>query len=57
MPWCNAEAWIRDWVSPTGIYGGQRVTETSFSLSSSVFPVNIIPPWVAILIYHLVDEQ
>jgi hypothetical protein len=45
------------WVSPCGICSEQSGTGTGFSVSSSVFPVNIIPPWLSILIYHLGDEQ
>jgi hypothetical protein len=29
------------------------VTRLDFSTSSSFPPVNIIPPWLSILIYHL----
>jgi hypothetical protein len=39
-----AEARVCARVSTCGIHGGQSVTGTGFSLSSSVFPVNIIPP-------------
>jgi hypothetical protein len=44
-------------VSPRGICGGQSGTGTGFSPNSSVFPVNIIPPWLSTLIWHLGDEQ
>jgi hypothetical protein len=36
-------AWVRSLASICGIYGGQRGTGTSFSLSIWVFPVSIIP--------------
>jgi hypothetical protein len=52
-----AMAWPCAQVSPCGICGGQSGSETDFSLSSSVFPVNIIPPLPSILIYHLGDKQ
>jgi hypothetical protein len=32
-------------------------TSGGFSLSSSVQTVNILPPWLSILIYHLGDKQ
>jgi hypothetical protein len=44
-------------VSQCGIRGGQSGTETRISPSSSFSPVNIIPPWLSILMYHLGDEQ
>jgi hypothetical protein len=52
----TAEARIRPQVSPCEICGEQSGTGRGFSPSSSVFPVNIIPPWLSILIYHLEDE-
>jgi hypothetical protein len=30
-----------------------KVAQTGFSPSSLVFPVNIIPPWLSMVIYHL----
>jgi hypothetical protein len=42
----TAEAWVRAWVSPCGICGGQSDTGTSFPPSSSISPVNVIPPWM-----------
>jgi hypothetical protein len=37
--------------------GGKTGTGTGFSLSSSVFPINIIPPWLSTLIHHFGDEK
>jgi hypothetical protein len=44
-------------VGPCGICGGLSGTGTGFCHSSSGFPVNIIPPSISILIFHLGDEQ
>jgi hypothetical protein len=49
----TAESRFRAWVNPCGICG----TGTGFSPSSSVFPVNIIPPSFSMLTYHPGDEQ
>jgi hypothetical protein len=44
-------------VSLCGTCGEQSSTGTGFSLSFQFSPVNIIPPWLSILIYHLDDEH
>jgi hypothetical protein len=53
----TAESRVRIRVNPCGICGVQSGTTTGFSPSSSVLPVNIIPPSLSILIYHTGDEQ
>lgn len=35
---------------PCGICGRQSASGTGFSPNSLVFPVNVIPPWLSILI-------
>jgi hypothetical protein len=43
------EARAHTHVRPCRISGGQNGSGTRFPHSSSVFPVNIIPPWLCIL--------
>ena len=40
---CDSSSRGWSWVNPYGICGGQRSTATSFSLTTVVSPVNIIP--------------
>jgi hypothetical protein len=53
----TAETWVRAWVSLCGICGVQSGTGTGFSPSSLISPVNITPPLLSILTYHLENEQ
>jgi hypothetical protein len=46
------EARFRAQVGPCGICGVQSGTGTGFSLSSAVYPVNIIPSLLSIVIYN-----
>jgi hypothetical protein len=49
----TAEDWIRARINPCGFYGGQSGSGIVFPPIFSVSPVNIIPLWHSILIYHL----
>jgi hypothetical protein len=53
----TAEAWVCDQVSPCGVSGGQRVMEQVILRVLTFSPVNIIPPWLSIRMYHLGDNQ
>jgi hypothetical protein len=52
----TTEAPVHAQDSPCGICGGQNSIGIGFSKSFD-FPVNIILPWLSILIHHLEDEQ
>jgi hypothetical protein len=52
----TVEAQVRARVSPRGICGGQSHSRVGVSLSSLVFPCQLIPLWLSILIYYLGDE-
>jgi hypothetical protein len=53
----TAEAQVPARVGPCGICSGQSDSGTGYSPSSSVPPVNIIPPWLSIPTYNLGDKQ
>jgi hypothetical protein len=44
-------------INPCGICRVQSGTGTGFLWVLPLFPANIIPPWLSVLIYHLGDEQ
>jgi hypothetical protein len=48
----TAEIWVHARVSPHRICDG-NIGTVGFSRSSSVSPVNVIPPWLSMVIYHL----
>jgi hypothetical protein len=48
---------LRAQVSPCLICGEQSGTGIGLSPSSSGSPVNVIPPWLCILLCRLGDEQ
>jgi hypothetical protein len=49
----TVEARVRARVSLCGICGGQSDTGQVYLRDVPFSPVNIIPPWLYILIYHL----
>jgi hypothetical protein len=49
----TAEARVRNRVSPCGICSVRSGTETGFLRVLRVSPVNIIPPWFSVLVYHM----
>jgi hypothetical protein len=51
------EAQVHTQVCPGEVCGEQSATGTGFSPSFRLSPVNIIPPWLSMLIYYLGDEQ
>jgi hypothetical protein len=53
----TAESRVRARINPCGICDGQSGPGTGCSTSSSVSPVNIIPPSFSTLIYHPGNEQ
>jgi hypothetical protein len=53
----TAETLVSGQFGTCGICGGQIGTRTGSSPNSSVSPVNMIPSWLSILLYHLGNEQ
>jgi hypothetical protein len=53
----TVEAWVRAWVSPCEIFGGQSGTGTGFSLSSLDFPCQYHFTGAPYSYYHLGDKQ
>jgi hypothetical protein len=52
-----AEAWFRFGISPRENSAGQSGTRIGFLRVLLVSPVDIIPLWLSIIIYHLRKEQ
>jgi hypothetical protein len=52
----TAEDLVRAPISPLGICGEQSGLAKGLS-PSSIFPVDIISPWLSMLIYHLENKQ
>jgi hypothetical protein len=52
-----AKARVRVQDSHCRIYVGQSGAETGFHRVLRLFPASIISLWLAVLIYHLWDEQ
>jgi hypothetical protein len=49
----TADVQVRARVSLCRICVIQSGTGTGFSPSSSIYPVNIVPPWLSLLMYHV----
>jgi hypothetical protein len=49
----TADVQVRARVSLCGICVIQSGNGTGFSPSSSIYPVNIVPPWLSLLMYHV----
>jgi hypothetical protein len=53
----TAETRVHARVSSCGICGGQIVTGTGFLRVLRFSLVNVIPPWLSRIVYHLGHEQ